>query len=247
MLKNREQWSPSKFVFRGGRLRASANSTEVGVGSRLNADLVAGLYGEFLRVHARGRLLDLGCGKVPLYEAYERFVSENICVDWSNSGHDSKYIDIACDLSDRLPFEDGEFDTIILSDVLEHIATPDALWHEMARVLRSDGRLLMNAPFFYWLHEQPHDYYRYTKFALRRFVSNANLDLLELREVGGLPEVLADLAAKAVVRLPIAGKLLAGSIQSLTGWFVKTSIGGRASASSADNFPLGYFLVARKP
>ena len=34
-------------------------------------------------------------------------------------------------MGERLPFDDAEFDTIILSDVLEHIPSPEKLWGEM--------------------------------------------------------------------------------------------------------------------
>jgi SAM-dependent methyltransferase len=41
-------------------------------------------------------------------------------------------LDFECDLTKPLPFADGEFDTIILSDVLEHVPQPERLWSEIA-------------------------------------------------------------------------------------------------------------------
>ena len=77
----------------------------------------------------------------------------------------------------NLPFGDSEFDTIILSDVLEHIPVPEHLWKEMARILSRNGKIIMNVPFYYCLHEAPHDCSRYTEFALRRFVEMSGLRL----------------------------------------------------------------------
>jgi SAM-dependent methyltransferase len=108
-------------------------------------------------------LLDLGCGKVPFYARYREYVSETVCVDWSNSLHGNGHVDAECDLTQELPFADASFDTILLSDVLEHIPAPERLWREMARLLKPGGELLSSVPFFYWLHEEPYDYYRYTK------------------------------------------------------------------------------------
>ncbi len=136
-----------------GRLRSSRDTNEVSLSSRLVTDLTARWYQAHLAQHARGRLLDLGCGKIPLFEAYRNYVSENVCVDWGNSLHRNNHLDIECDLTQPLPFAAGEFDTIILSDVLEHIPEPQQLWREMARVLSAQGRILLNVPFFYWLHE----------------------------------------------------------------------------------------------
>ena len=246
-MKNRERWQPSKYVYKNGKLRASRDPKEVSVGSRLVVDLFAKCYDANLREHAKGRLLDLGCGKVPLFMAYKDFITENICVDWANSPHHNEYLDYECDLTKVLPFQDGEFNTIILSDVLEHLAQPEHLWQEMARILAARGRIIMNVPFYYWLHEQPHDYYRYTEFALRRFVADAGLKLIQLESVGGAPEIMADIFSKTIMRRPVVGRWLAMFTQWLTACFIKTKMGRRASAASREAFPFAYFMVAEKP
>jgi SAM-dependent methyltransferase len=246
-MKSSDKWKPGKFVYRNGRLRASRDSRELGIGSRLVTDLVAKVYGENLPLFARGRLLDLGCGKVPLYLAYKDLVTECVCVDWENTLHKNEYLDSHCDLTQALPFADGEFDTIILSDVLEHLPQPELLWREMTRILAPGGRILMNVPFYYQIHEHPHDFYRYTEFALRRFVQEAGLTLVKLEAIGGAPEILADVFAKNVRRWAVVGRPLAIFTQWLAGAFVRTGVGKRASESTRANFPFGYFLVAEKP
>ncbi len=245
-MKNATQWAPSKYVLCKGKLRASRDPQEVSVGSRLISDLIAQLYQEAFARHARGRMLDLGCGKVPFYAAYKDYVTETVCVDWQNTMHKNPHIDIECDLNQPLPLESEGFDTILLSDVLEHIAEPWQLWKEMARLLRPGGKILMNTPFFYWLHEQPHDYYRYTEYALRRFAAQASLTVLELQPVGGAPEILADILAKNLAHVPGVGRPLAAFIQWATFHGVKSSVGSKLSRKTAKLFPLGYFLVVQK-
>jgi SAM-dependent methyltransferase len=146
-----------------------------------------------------------------------------------------------------LPFEPASFDTIILSDVLEHIPGPDHLWSEMSRILAPGGHLLLNVPFLYWLHEEPHDSYRYTEFALRRFATNAGLEVDVLKPIGGTPELLADLAAKHLIRVRLVGRSLAALIQGGIFAFGKTGLGRKASRRTSAKFPLGYFMVAAKP
>lgn len=246
-MKNRETWKPSKFVYHRGRLVASPDAREVGAASTLITNIIAELYARKLPLYASGRLLDLGCGKVPLYAAYKDYVTENICVDWENSLHLNDHIDRRADLGAVLPFDDAEFDTILLSDVLEHIADPELLWCEMVRLLAPGGRIILNVPFYYWIHEQPHDYYRYTEFALRRFTERAGVALIELESIAGAPEVIADVASKCMMRLPRIGASLARCTQWL-GWsFVRTSFGAKVSRATRGQFPLGYFLVAEKP
>ena len=209
--------------------------------------IVAGLYQAALPRHVTGRLLDLGCGKAPFYAAYKGLVTEVTCADWENSLHKNEHLDCEVDLSRPRRSRGGVFDLIILSDVLEHIANPDHLWLEISRILAQNGKILMNAPFYYWLHEQPYDYYRYTRFALQRFVETAGMRLIELRPIGAGPEVIADILAKtAICGMPRGGFFLARMIQNLTLSLIKTSLGGRLSQLTADDFPLGYFLVAQK-
>ncbi|NOY77815.1 MAG: class I SAM-dependent methyltransferase [Calditrichaeota bacterium] len=245
-MKNRDTWQPSKFVYRNGRLIASRDDRQVRVGSRLMADMVARFYDENLEKYAAGKLLDLGCGKVPLFQAYRELVKENICVDWANTLHKNEYIDFECDLTQALPFPDEEFDTIILSDVLEHIPNPENLWREMARILAKGGHVFVNTPFYYFIHEEPHDYYRYTEFALRRFVQLAGLKLIYLRPMGGIPEILADLLAKTMQIVPGVGRFLAGALETSIEFLGRTFIGKRISTKTGQHFPFGYALIAEK-
>lgn len=150
------------------------------------------------------------------------------------------------DLTKPLPFQDGEFDTIILSDVLEHIPKPENHFMEMSRILSLEGKIIMNVPFYYWLHEKPNDYYRYTEFALRRFVEISDLKLVQLDSVGGVPEIMTDLFAKTIIRVPKLGRFLSSSSQWLTATFINTRTGKKRSERTKDNFPFGYFLIAQK-
>ena len=242
-MRNEADWRPTKYVQRGGRWRSSTDAAQVGTGSRLITDAVAHAYGQHLAGHAHGRLLDLGCGQAPLYALYRPLVDSVTCVDWADAPH----IDQVCDLAQPLPFADGAFDTIILSDVLEHVPDPALVWREMTRVLAPGGHIVVNVPFFYWLHAHPHDFYRYTRFALERFVAINGLQLLHLHALGGVAEVWADLNAKLLDKLPLIGPALAVGLQALVGAFGRTQLGQRVAEVSARHFPLGYFLVAHKP
>lgn len=245
-MQNANLWMPSKYTVRGGRWQGSRDRRELAVGSRLVADRVVSCYAEHLPRLARGRLADLGCGKVPLYGLYRDRVDTVLCADWPASPHGASFVDVEADLGQPLPFADASFDTIVLSDVLEHVPDPQRLWQEMARVLAPGGCLLLNVPFLYGLHELPHDYHRFTESALRHAAQAAGLQVELLQTVGGGAHVVADLLAKQLSWLPLLGKPLAIAVQGLVGLLDRTSLGRRYAQASGQRFPLGYFLVARR-
>lgn len=246
-MKNIESWHPSKFVIRDNRLRASRATNQVGIASRLAADTAAHFYEVNLPKHTKGRLLDLGCGRVPLYGTYKPYVTEAICVDWPNTMHPNPHLDQAVDLNFPLPFESNSFDTIVLSDVLEHIRQPEQLWKEMYRVLAPNGKVLLNVPFYYWIHEEPFDYFRYTKYALKSMAEDAGFHILLLEPLGGVPHILADVSAKTLVNMRFIGKFMAEWVQRFTRLFLKTGYGKRLFISSSEHFPFGYSMVVQKP
>ena len=245
-MKNSESWQPSKYAMRQGRLIPSPNADELSPSSRLIAQLIIDAYQPAWGKHACGHLLDLGCGKVPFYEAYRTYVTDNICVDWPGSPHGNLHIDTFCDLSQPLPFDDAQFDTVLSSDVIEHLPDPVLAFREMGRILKPGGKLILNTPFLYMLHEVPNDYYRHTRYSLQRLAMLADMEVLELDEIGGLGEVFGDLIAKTINLVPGVGTPLALTWQHLLVALSRTGLWQKARRASASRFPLGYFMIARK-
>jgi SAM-dependent methyltransferase len=237
-LKNETLWRPTKYVEHSGRWRGSRDARHLGRGSRVTADLTAAAYSRVLAAHAHGDLLDLGCGTAPAYGMYRPYVSTVTCVDWDNTAHPSPHLDVEADLREPLPFQDASYDTVVLTDVLEHMPYPDPLVSEIRRVLRPQGTVVIGVPFMYGIHEAPHDHHRYTQFRLRLFCADHDLKVVELFAYGGPGAVVLDLAAKCLSAVP----------------FLKVAAGLPALLSrptrpdnAATPLPLGYVLVARKP
>lgn len=242
-MQDISQWQASKFI-PSSRKKGQwiPNRQHVYPGSWFVISVYLNLYVEVIQQYARGRLLDLGAGKVPFYGIYKDQVEENLCIDWANSLHQNPHLDIVADLNQVFPLPDNSFDSILCSDVLEHIADPSFFMAETARVLKPGGDLMLMVPFFYWLHETPHDYYRYTEFALRKFCKDNHLEVIELKAYGGYIEVLLDLINKGVGRKPSLAQLVYGLSSRLVKWKVVQNIRQKTAA----RFPLGYCLVARK-
>jgi SAM-dependent methyltransferase len=171
---------------------------------------------------ARGRLLDVGCGNKP-YEAFFRpHVTSYLGIE-----HEATFAATAADSDgarpdltydgQRLPFEDGSFDTVLSVQVLEHTPKPRHLVFEMARVLADDGLLILLAPFQFRLHEQPHDYYRYSSHGLRHLCEDAGLTVERIDAQGSLWSVIGQLGHEQVTMarprlwtLPLVGASMVG-------------------------------------
>lgn len=145
--------------------------------------------------HASGRLLDVGCGDKPYEHLFTPYVSEYIGVEYdesysaSSAGSRGK-ADVVYK-GDRMPFEDASFDTVLNVQVLEHTSRPAELLHEIARVLKPGGLLIISVPFSFRLHEEPHDYFRYSPHGLRELCARAGLELGSVEPQGGLWSLLA--------------------------------------------------------
>lgn len=85
-----------------------------------------------------------------------------------------------------LPFRRDVFDTVLLLEVLEHVAHPAQVLAEIQRVLKPGGILLLSMPFLYPLHDAPHDYQRFTAPGLARSLGDAGwqIDWIEPRNRG---------------------------------------------------------------
>jgi SAM-dependent methyltransferase len=141
----------------------------------------------------------------------------------------------------------GVFDTVLLSDVLEHVPEPVSLLLEVARILSPGGRLILNVPFMYWLHEVPNDYFRYTEYGLTALAKRAGFEVLLLEPYGGALDVVADILGKVLLRIPLVGVPTSLLLQGTARTIARTSWGNRFRQSSSRTWPLGYFMVAERP
>jgi SAM-dependent methyltransferase len=81
---------------------------------------------------------------------------------------------------DRLPFEDGRFDSALLDNVLEHLQRPAPLLAEVRRVLKPDGRVLVGVPGCRgWASDADHKVF-YDEAALTRCLAEAGFRTVEI-------------------------------------------------------------------
>ncbi len=92
----------------------------------------------------------------------------------------------------RLPFSENTFDGVICAEILEHVAHPIQVLHEVYRVLKPNGVLLITVPFMYPIHGDPYDYGRYTDFYWQQNLTEIGFTNLQIEKQGYFWSVLAD-------------------------------------------------------
>lgn len=147
--------------------------------------------GEFASSLPKGaRLLDAGAGEgnYKRYFAAQRYCGLDLGVgdrQWNYSR-----LDVVGDLS-ALPFRDSAFDACLNVVTLEHVKDPALVIREIARTLAPGGRLLLIVPFEWEEHQQPHDYFRFTRYSLSYLLDRAELKAVSIRPVGGFFRMLS--------------------------------------------------------
>jgi len=133
---------------------------------------------------AKGRLLDIGCADKPYELLTKNKVEEYVGLDHADSQHSLSRADVIAD-AHNTNLEDSSFDTILSTSVLEHLEHPPEAICEMHRILKPGGHVILTCPLFWHLHEEPHDFFRFTKHGLRFMFTEAGLDIVILQPLSG--------------------------------------------------------------
>jgi SAM-dependent methyltransferase len=90
-----------------------------------------------------------------------------------------------------LPFAAGTFDGALNVVTLEHVTDPAKVVNELYRCLLPGGRLLLITPMEWEEHQQPHDFFRYTRFGLEHLTRRAGFVDVRIEPVGGFFRLLS--------------------------------------------------------
>lgn len=116
------------------------------------------LYGDearknlYVRLIGKGKnILEVGCRAGNLTQHFHEGnevvgidVDRNALVEFEKRlGLEGHWVDAD---SEDFPFEDGRFDTVVFSEVMEHLRFPQKALKEIARALKPGGRLIGSVP-----------------------------------------------------------------------------------------------------
>ena len=126
--------------------------------------------------YVHGKLLDVGCGNKPYQDTYFSAATSYVGVDYASEK--SRPDIIASALS--LPVDDESFETVVSTELLEHVPDPLRALREMHRVLKPGGHLILSTPMYWPRHEIPHDYFRYPYDGLLYLVKESGFELVRI-------------------------------------------------------------------
>jgi len=132
--------------------------------------------------YGRGEVLDIGCGNKPYAALFTDQTTRYIGVDIEQS-HLQK-VDIICPATD-IPLPDASFDTVLCTQTIEHVFDHRQLLSEAFRLLRPGGHLILSGPFYWPLHEVPHDFFRFTRYGFEQLLVTAGFSVQSIEENGG--------------------------------------------------------------
>lgn len=199
----------------------------------------------YARTYFTGSLVDIGCGDKPYKKLLAPYVKAHIGIDHEGTLHDQSRVD-RFGTAYNLPAKDEEFDCALCTAVLEHLEEPESALRECLRVLRMGGIAIYSVPFIWHLHEEPRDFYRYSKYGLKYLFEKVGYEIITIDPLSGFWVTFGQLLVYNVYRfnrgplsfipiIPMIGLLIQG-ISFLLDKIDKT-----------EQWTWMYMVVARKP
>jgi SAM-dependent methyltransferase len=196
-----------------------------------------------------GTVVDLGCGTRPYEADILGHAARYVGLDWNKTLHGLR-ADVAADVSRPLPLRDGAADAVTAFEVLEHLAEPGVMLGEAHRILRPGGVLMLSVPFQWWVHEEPWDFYRFTRFGLAHLLKKAGFEGARIEATSGFWAMWVlklNYQTARLIRGPRPLRVLVRLLLVPFWWLGQVLAPLLDRVWREERETAGYFVVARKP
>jgi SAM-dependent methyltransferase len=121
-------------------------------------------------------LLDVGCGNRP----YQWMIPQAHWIGLNPEAHGAEPDLIGDALA--LPFKDATLDGVLATQVLEHVRRPWVALEEVFRCLKPGGWCIATIPMAWRLHEEPWDFWRFTRYGFAGIAEDCGFEVIEISE-----------------------------------------------------------------
>ena len=149
--------------------------------------------------------------------------------------------DVYCDLEKALPFEDGQFKTVLLINVLCLVFNYELVIKEVYRILEKGGKAYIWTSLNANTHPHPDDYFRFTDQALLKILKQAGFFEVEVYPYGGIGLTIGTYMGQLTQKV----KPVATLIYLMSFGFNKI-IDFVKPHKNAQKWPLGYLCIVTK-
>jgi len=194
-------------------------------------------------------VLDLGAGECRYKFFFEH--SNYISLDFGKGDQTWNYtkLDIMGDITNPKFIKDNSVDLCLNTSTLEHLPEPFQFFDEIARILKPGGRLYLYVPFLIAEHQEPYDYFRYTRYGLEHISRKSGLKILKITP--------SNKPLQTAIRLLTGGirlakpqnygvKVILKAFRLIFEWFVTPIFDYLDRFSMNDSSPLCWILIAEK-
>lgn len=213
------------------------------------AYLIARIAGNNIKKRAEqyfsGRLLDIGCGNKDKKYLVGDSVDSYIGLDHSDSPHDIRNVDLI-GTAYEIPDKNQSFDCILCTAVLEHLEEPERALREAYRILCPGGYAIYTVPFIWHLHEEPRDFFRYSKYGLKYLFEKVGFEVVEIKPLSGFWVTFGQLLVYNLHRFN-RGPLRYIPIIPLLGLMIQGISFLLNKIDKSEQWTWMYMVVARKP
>jgi SAM-dependent methyltransferase len=181
---------------------------------------------------------------MPFKASVEDLVEEYRSIDIQRKIRD---VDFVGDLQDMREIPSETYNVVLCTEVLEHVPQPTKLIAEVQRILKPQGKFILSVPHLSRLHEEPCDYYRFTKHGLQFLLDQNGFSVLEIVPTGSLFSFLGHQVSTVLVgstwHIPVFSRViffLNAALCTLPCYALDKMLPFSAK------YPLGYVALATK-
>lgn len=189
-----------------------------------------------------GKIVDIGGKKRNKRGSFRPPLEQ--CESWEYVNIDkSTGPDYLCS-ADKIAVANDSFDFVIMTEVIEHLETPEAVIKECVRVLKKNSLLIISAPFLYPIHADPTDLQRWTPEKIRKEWDLAGLNVERIEYMGGIIGVIFDLIAIYIDSAP--QNLLTKAFRKILFLSTPFFLYLDSKSKAKDRITTGFYIEARK-